>query len=269
MGDKNFAEEYIVGQLYYQALKAKGFSPTLKANIGSSEVIDKAFQSNQVQLYPEYTGEIVSTVAGQKQGNSAAATYTKAKAFEQAHRSGTLLKQTAFQDVDDLVVKPAFAHKYHLKTVGDLKNVGPPNGKKVLLGAQPSFQHRYEGVVGIKKAYGVTGLTFKPLPVGVDYHALDSGSINVADAFSTDGQLLSGKYVSLKDPKHIFGFQHVAPVVKQSLLKKEGPAFAQTLNWVDSLLTVHAIQTLNAAVQVKHDQPAAVARKFLAANGLK
>ena len=51
-------------------------------------------------------------------------------------------------------------------------------------------------------------------------------------------------------------------------MASEGPAFAQTLNWVDSLLTQQAILQMNAAIQLHHLDPGAVARQFLAVNGL-
>ncbi|MGH9059229.1 MAG: glycine betaine ABC transporter substrate-binding protein, partial [Acidimicrobiales bacterium] len=267
MGDKNFAEEYIIGDLYQQALQAKGYTVTLKSNIGGSEVIDKAFQSNQIQLYPEYTGEIVSTIAHETPGSSAQATYHQAKTFEEAHRAATLLKQTPFQDINVLLVKPKFANKYQLKSIGDLNHVGP-HGKGVIVGGPPANKTRYEGLVGMQKAYGLTSVVYKGLTIGVYYSALNTGSINAAMALSTDGQLTTGHYVVLKDPKHIMGFQHVAPVLKKSLLSKEGPALAQTLNWVDSVLSVKAIRAMNAAVELQHANPATVAKKFLAANGL-
>ena len=37
IGTKNFPEEYILGQLYKQALEAKGFKVSYKENIGSTE----------------------------------------------------------------------------------------------------------------------------------------------------------------------------------------------------------------------------------------
>ncbi len=86
--------------------------------------------------------------------------------------------------------------------------------------------------------------------------------------FTTDGQLLSGKFKLLADPKHVFGFQNVAPVVKKSVLGAEGPAFQQTLNSVSALLTLHAMQQMNAAVSIDKQSAATVAHQFLAANGL-
>ena len=43
------------------------------------------------------------------------------------------------------------------------------------------------------------------------------------DVFTTDGQLLGGKFKVLADPKHVFGFQNVAPIVKKSVLGGRGP----------------------------------------------
>src|ERR1051325_2047191 len=62
LGDKNFTEQYILGELYAQALKAKGYTVKVKSNIGSSEVIDKALTSGQIDMYPEYTGVIVTVL---------------------------------------------------------------------------------------------------------------------------------------------------------------------------------------------------------------
>src|SRR5690349_15376966 len=51
IGDKNFTEEYTLGELYAQALAAKGFTIHLKPNIGSSELTDKALTSHQIDMY--------------------------------------------------------------------------------------------------------------------------------------------------------------------------------------------------------------------------
>jgi len=82
LGDKNFDEEYLLGALYQQALEAKGYKVTLKGNIGSSEIIYKALQSGQIQMYPEYTGTLLTAIAGDtKPPTSAQQTYSLAKAF--------------------------------------------------------------------------------------------------------------------------------------------------------------------------------------------
>ena len=263
IGDKNFTEEYILGDLYQQALQAKGYTVNLKPNIGSSELTDKALTSGQIQMYPEYTGVILSVIKGQsKVPVSAAATYAAAKAFEEG-RGYTLLNPTPFQDRDVTITLKAFATKNHLTSMEDLKklpsftNGGPPENKT-----------RYEGLVGMHQAYHLNNVQFVPLTIGLQYQALDSGKVDTAQGFTTDGQLASGKYALLDDPQHIYGFQQVVPVVSSKLLQQEGPAFAQTLNAVDATLTNTVMQKLNAAVVLDKVDAATVAKDYLKANGL-
>jgi len=263
IGAKNFAEENILGQLYAQALAAKAFKVSLKENIGSSEIINKAFTSGQIDMYPEYTGVYLSAVAGQtKPPTSAAAAYQQAKAFAET-QGGTMLEITPFYDTNAFATLPAYASAHQLASIGDLK----PLGKSVKLGGAPEFATRAEGLPGIEKAYGVKP-TFLPIAIELSYKALEGGQVNVQNVFTTDGQLLGGKFKLLSDPKHVFGFQNVAPIVKKTVLTAEGPAFEQTLNKVSSLLTIKAIQQMNAAVTIDKQSAASVAHQFLTANGL-
>src|SRR4051794_40035337 len=264
IGDKNFTEQYILGELYAQALKAKGYTVKVKSNIGSSEIVDKALTTGSLDMYPEYTGVILSELAHQtKRPSDPDAAYDAAKKFEEG-RGFTVLDKTPFFDSDALAVKPAYAQKYGLKSVADFKKV---NGK-IALGAPPEFRTRFSGLVGLKDEYGLSNFDFKPLSIGLQYKALDSGRVDTADVFTTDGQLQRGKYVVLKDPKFIFGFQNVTPVVSKKVLDQQGPEFANTLNAVSAKLTTEAMRCMNAAVDIDKRKPAAVAKAFLAANQL-
>jgi osmoprotectant transport system substrate-binding protein len=263
VGDKNFSEENILGALYAQALQAKGYKVTLKDNVGSSEIIYKALTANQIDMYPEYTGVLLSAVAGQTRNPpSATAAYSQAKTFVEGHGLA-LLKPTPFFDTNAFATLPGYAKQHNLKSIGDLK----PLGKSVKLGGAPEFATRTEGLPGIKKEYGVDP-TFVPIAIELSYKALEGGQVHVQNVFTTDGQLLSGKFALLADPKHVFGFQNVAPVVRRSVVAAEGPAFAETLDKVSALLTIKAIQQMNQAVSVEKQTPASVAQQFLRANGL-
>jgi osmoprotectant transport system substrate-binding protein len=263
IGDKNFAEENILGALYAQALQAKGFTVTLKDNVGSSEIIFKALTAGQIHMYPEYTGTLLSAVAEQtKAPTSADAAYQSAKSFAET-KGFTLLEKTPFYDSNTLIALPAYASAHHLSSIADLK----PLGKQVKMGGAPEFATRFEGLLGLKQEYGVVP-TLVPVSIELSYKAIEGGQVNVQSVFSTDGQLLGSKFKVLSDPKHVFGFQNVAPVVKKSVLAAEGPAFAETLNKVSALLTIPAIQQMNKAVSIDKQSASTVATQFLRANGL-
>lgn len=261
VGTKNFPEQYILGQLYKQALEAQGFDVQYKENIASTELIDTSLRSGKVTMYPEYTGIMLSVTFKRKTlPKTAAATYKLANTLY-GKRGQTLLRQTPFQDVDVIAVTRATANKYGLKTLRDLRKV--PN---LNIAGFPEWETRWRGQIG--ERYGVTGFDFVPLAGISAYTLLDQKKVLAADVFTTDPQLLSNKYVQLRDPKNMFGFQHVAPVVDKKLVAEYGTRFTNTINKVTKLLTVKAIAAMNRAVGINKKSPEAVAAAFLKANRL-
>jgi len=263
VGNKNFTEEFILGQLYGQALQAKGFKVKYAGSLGSSELADTAIKSGKINFYPEYTGVIVLDLAKQTSPKSATATYAAAKKFEET-RGLTLLNATPFYDTDSFGILTATAHKFGVKTIGDMKKV-----KSFSYAGYPECQTRITCLLGLKNIYGLKQVTFVPLSSISVYTLLDDGKATAGDGFSTDPQQLTGKYAILTDTKHIYGFQNVAPVVSQKVLSAAGPSFAKTVNAVSAKLTLPAMQAMNKAVAIDKKTPAAVASAFLKANGLK
>lgn len=264
IGDKNFTEEFILGDLYAQALRAHGYTVNLKPNIGSTELAYAALSSGQISLYPEYTGVILTVIARRPSlPPSAQATYQEAKAYL-SHNGLALLDATPFSDRDTLNVTAAFAQQHHLATIGDLG----PMGASITYGAPPELQNRREGLLGLRDVYGLTRMQYTSLNHGLILPALDAGKIQVADVLSTDGNLVGHRYVTLTDTKNLFGFQNAAPIVDAKVLAREGPTFASTLNAVSAKLTTTVMQRLNAAVDIDKLDPQTVATKFLKANGL-
>ena len=264
LGSKNFTEQFVLGQLYKQALEAKGYRVTLRANIGSSELTDRAMVSGRIDGYPEYTGTILSTIAQREQRpTSARQAYREAKRFEE-RRGFTLTEPTPFFNTDALAVLRQYGRDNNLRGIADLRRLGA----RVTLGAPPESRTRFEGLVGLRSEYGLTQMKFRPLAIGLQYGALDRGQIQVADVFTTDGQLNGNKYRVLRDPEKVFGFQNVAMVISRRVLRRQGPEFEETINAVSEKLTTEAMRQMNAAADLDKVPPAQVARRFLKANDL-
>ncbi len=262
LGTKDFTEAYVLGQLYKQALEAKGYKVSYKENIHGSELANTALKSGQINFLPEYTGVIALDLAGAKPQTSAAQNYATAKAFEEK-QGYTLLKATPFFDADSFAVLKTTASKYGLKTISDLKKV--PN---LSFAGYPECDKRITCLLGLKKIYGLTKIKFVQLGTIPVTKLIDSGKVTGGDIFTTEPALATGKYVALIDDKHIFGFQNVAPVVSKKLVAAYGARFVNTVNAVSAKLTNAAMIAMNKAVAVDKKTPAAVARAFLKANGL-
>ena len=264
LGTKNFTEEFILGQLYAQALRAKGFSITLKNDLGPSELMDRKLASRAIDGYPEYTGTILSVFGDQSaRPSSAHQAYRLAAAVERG-RGAALLAMASASDTDVVIAKPAYAQQRRLHSLADLRRLG----SAATLTGPPEFKRRFNGMLGLRQDYGVTALRFLPEQIGEQYRALAGGRAQLAVAFTTDGNLTRGGFATLADPKNIFGFQNVTFVVRNGVLAREGPAFAQAINAVSERLSTEALRLMNAAVSLDQQSPAAVARQFLGANGL-
>jgi osmoprotectant transport system substrate-binding protein len=264
LGTKNFTESFIIGELYRQALAANGYNVTVRKNIGSTEVVDKALQHGDIQAYPEYLGVAATVVAGEDvTGKSAADTYRIARDFY-ASRGETLSQQTPFENVDAIATTRYFAQRERLRTVSDLRRLD-----HFTLGARPEFETRFQGLAGMQRVYGLTNARFKPLAIGAQYIALDEGDVDVANVFSTDGQLSTGDYKLLLDPKRLFGYQHVALVIdKDKLDRLGGDRFMRIINTVNRRLTGDQMIAMNRAVDLDNDDVATVTARFLRQNGL-
>ena len=262
LGTKNFTEQYILGEIYAQALRAHGIPVELKSDIGSSEIVDQAMQIGSLDMYPEYTGVLLSELAGvSRRPPSAKATFDAAQTFERT-RGYDLLTMTPFSNSNALAVTHKTATKYGLRTIGDLDRI--PGGATIA--APPEFRTRFEGLVGLRERYMLRAKVVA-MPIGQQYKALDEGRVDAAAVFATDGMLEDEEYVILRDPRNLFSFQNVTPVVRASVLKRT-PALAKAVDPVSAKLTTDAMRKMNAQVDIDGEEPADVAKQFLEREGL-
>jgi osmoprotectant transport system substrate-binding protein len=259
LATKNFTEQYVLGELYAQALRARGFTVELKEDVGSSEIVDRALTTGGIDMYPEYIGVIVHELAGQReQPSSPPATYERAKAFEEG-RGFTLLDMTPGFDADANAVRPALARRYDLQSTADLRRLG-----RFRYGGPAENRTRFQGAIGLRRVYGLRGLRYVSLKIPERYEALDTGRVDVIAVFTTEGQLADRRrYKVLTDPKGVFGFQNIAPVVSREALRRQGPDFRRTIDAVSAKLTNEALQAMNGEVDLRGSDPREVAADFL------
>jgi osmoprotectant transport system substrate-binding protein len=266
IGTKGFTESEILGELYAQALRAKGMQVMLESNVGSTEVINTALRDGLLDMYPEYVGVLLSEVdkVDPRPADPQAA-YELAKRLEE-RRNFTLLQPTRLSNENALAVRESFARSRGVVSIPDLRRL---RGRE-RLGVSPEFRTRFEGLVGLGRRYGLRSLKVKVVDVarGLQYPQLDDGRLAAAVVFTTDSQLAGGRYRLLKDPKRLFEAQHVAPLISRKVLTRQGPVLATTLNAVSALLTTPVMQKLNAQA-ANGTSARQVADEFLRKNSLK
>jgi osmoprotectant transport system substrate-binding protein len=264
IGDENTPEQFILGQLYYQALKAQGFAVSLNQSIGPTQVIMQALATGQLAMYPEYLDTWDSDVAAiTHQFRTRTDAYLAGQQYADAHGL-KLLNPTPFSDTEAIAVTFDYAVENDLQSIPDLAGVS----NQLTLGGPPQFQQETDGLPEIENLYGVTPAAFKPLEIGAQYTALNAGAVQAAVVNTTDPQLLSGSYPLLSDPMNMFGWGNFVPVASTKALDAEGPVFEATIDRVSALLTLPVMRELNADVEIDNQDPAIVAQQFLQSVGL-
>jgi osmoprotectant transport system substrate-binding protein len=263
LGTQDFPEAKIMGELWRQALAVNGYTVDLQKGVGPAGELDKLLADRRIDGHVAYTGTVLSVVAGQPvSGLDPQATYEQAKAFY-ATRGMSMSAMTPFENKDAIATTREYARTNQLASIADLKKL--PGFR---LGARPEFDGLYLGRQGLNQVYGLGNATFVPVPVGQQYAALDGGSADAVDAFTTDPQLRAGAYEVLADPELLFGSQNVVMTVDSAKLEVVGARkFLAVVDAVNRTLTQDVIVDLNAAVT--EGQPdVEVARRHLRDAGL-
>ena len=262
VGSKNFTEQFVLAEIYAQALEAAGIKVERKLNLGGTLIAHKAIEENQIDFYPEYTGTMLLVVLKQPAMSDRKAVYEKVKAAYAA-KGLTLLDEAPVNNTYNMVVRPETAAQYHLVTLSDLAKVA----NQLKLGAGPEFRDRNDGLPGLKAKYGIVFREDVQMAIGLRYQAIASKQIDVVNGYSTDGMISALKLTRLKDDKNLWPPYYVVPVVRNETLAAN-PKIAGVLNRVSATLDESAMAEMNYKVDGEKMEPRDVAHDFLKAKGI-
>jgi len=262
IGSKNFTEQFVVAEIYAQALEAAGLKVERKLNLGGTLIAHKALEEKQIDLYPEYTGTMLLVVLKGEPMTDQKAVYDKVKT-EYAAKGFVVLNEAPLNNTYNMVVRPETAAQYKLETLSDLARVA----KDLKLGAGPEFRDRKDGLPGLKAKYGIDFKEDLQMAIGLRYQALANKQIDVVNGYATDGMISALKLKRLKDDKNLWPPYYLVPVVRKDALDAN-PKIAEVLNRVSQMLDETSMAEMNYKVDNDKEEPKDVARAFLRAKGV-
>jgi len=266
VGSKNFDEQFILGEIYSQALKAAGFEVDKKLNLGSEQIAYKALKSGQVDAYPEYTGTSLTSffdVKTDEVPKDPDEAYALAKK-EYAAQDITALPRTQFENTYRIATTTERQKDLleGAKTVSEVADL--PNAGDLSLAGFPECRQRTDCLLGLKQVYGWT-----PEFVSDEgkYEPIDKDRSDLGFVFSTDGELSTGKYVVIEDDKSLFPPYNISFGIRNDALEKIGKKGEEVLLAVQEPLTEEVMQELNSRASIDKEEPEAVAAAYLKESG--
>src|SRR5690625_2066230 len=213
IGSQAYYSNEIIAEIYAQVLEDEGFEVEREFQIGQREVYMPELEDGELDLLPDYTGNLVQYYQDDADTGSPEEVHQQA---QDAVPDGLMVLDWAeATDQDSYTVTAETAERYDLETIAELSAVGD----SVTMAANSEFDARPYGPEGALEVYGVTvevvGVEDSggPLTVG----ALVDGDVEVADIYTSSPAIAEENLVVLDDPEHLILPQNVVPVASEEL----------------------------------------------------
>ncbi|HEM6158054.1 TPA: ABC transporter permease/substrate-binding protein [Streptococcus suis] len=237
----------------------------IKPNFGKTSFLYEALKSGSIDIYPEYTGTITSTLLKNSPtdlSTNPEEVYTYAKEAILEQDGLMYLAPMAFQNTYALAVTEDYAQDHGIEKISDLAKVQ----QTAVAGFSLEFNDREDGNIGLKNLYNLQ-LNVKTMEPALRYEAIKSGNVQIIEAYSTDSKVVTYKLKILEDDKQLFPPYQAAPLLSKETLEKY-PELEQVLGVLAGNISTEEMTQMNYAVDVEGKSAEQVAREYLEQEGL-
>ena len=267
-------EGALLGNMIILVLEDAGIKTLNKTEFGQTDVIRKAIKNDEIDLYPEYTGNgaFFFDAGKPETWRNPQAGYKLVKEIDKEENDIIWLQPAPANNTWAIAVRNDIAQEYGLETLEDMAEY-VNNGNPIKLACSEEFASREDVLPAFEKTYGFslsqkqllilsggnTATTEKAAARGTD-------GVNFCMAYGTDGQLSALGLRVLKDTKEVQPVYQPAPIIRQETLEKF-PKIKDVLAPVFKSLTLENLQRLNSQIAVEGKSAKAVAEKYLKEKG--
>jgi len=256
IGSQAYYSNEIIAEIYAQALENAGFTVERQFNIGQRDAYLPSLENGDVDLFPEYTGNLLQFYSPDTTATTSDDVY--AELADALPEGLTVLDQASATDQDSYNVTKEFADANNLASLEDLAAVTVP----LTLGGAAELEERPYGPAGLLSVYGATvGFSATGDTTVED---LLAGTVNIANVYSADPRIQTENLVTLEDPKGLFLASNVVPLVNADI----ADSIADVINAVQAKLTPEGLVALNVQSTVDQESSEDIAKAWLSENGL-
>lgn len=258
VGSKPFAESYLLAELFAQQLEARGIPVTRRFGLGGTEIIFPALLKGEIDVYPEYTGTGALVVLKVQPPRGSAAVFEFVAREFASRYDLRWLAPLGFENTYAMSVRASQARELGLRTLSDFARVSD----RMRAGFTADFIGLPDGLPLLREAYGWRLREVNALAPAVKYQALMAGSVDIIDAYSTDGLLGRFPVTVLEDDQRVFPPYDAAALVRGELFRKR-PEFVVALGQLSGRFDVSRMRRLNERVEINGEDTARVAADAL------
>ena len=194
VGSKKFTESVILGDIAVGLVREAGVPAIHRRELGGTQVLFHALESDELDVYPEYTGTISGEIlAGEKIRDEASLRTAL------AGRGVGMSRPLGFNDTYAIGMREQVAARLGLMTLSDLRK-----HPELKFGFSNEFMDRADGWPGIRDRYGLPQRDVRGLDHDLAYRAIASDEIQATDLYSTDAEIRQYTLRVLRDDLNFF-----------------------------------------------------------------
>lgn len=236
----------------------------LKPGLGKTSFLFNALKSGDIDIYPEFTGTAISEFLKETAvSNESEEVYQQAKNGMLEKYQMLMLEPMQYNNTYALAVTEKFADQFGIEAISDLRGIE----EHINAGFTLEFSDREDGYVGIQSLYGIQFPNLVTMEPKLRYVAIESGEINLIDAYSTDSELQQYKLTVLEDDLLLFPPYQGAPLLREETAR-QFPEMVDALNQLAGMISDDEMREMNYQVNVEGESPQEVAESFLIKEGL-
>jgi len=257
IGSKSFTENVILGDIAAGLAQDSGATVTHRKELGGSRILWEALLSGEIDAYPDYSGTLFQEIL-EAEGVSSLEELRPALARYGVEMTDPL----GFNNSYAMGLLRGRAEELGLEKVSDL-NAHP----ELALGFSNEFMDRGDGWPALRQSYGLVHENVRGVDHDLGYRALQSGSIDVKDLYTTDAEIAAFDLVALQDDRGHFP-RYDALFLYRADLKDRAPDFVEALNGLSGRITAPKMIAMNKAARIDRLSEAEVAQGFLKQEGI-
>lgn len=264
---KDFTEQLILGNMVSTALTVAGADVTNMSNTPGSFGARQSVLGGDAHIAPEYTGTGWINYLGNDDPVPGEEEQWLAIVEADAPNGLTWLPPAPMNNTYAFAVREDKAEELGLENFSDVHDIPP---EELTFCVDSEFASRNDGFEPFLAAYDLSTSDLADvltLDIGIIYTATANGDCNFGEVFATDGRIPGLNLRVLEDDNEFFPLYNLSMVVRTEVLEAN-PEIEEILGQISPLLTNEVMQELNARVDLDGEDPAIVARDWLADQGL-
>jgi len=283
VGNKNFTEQYIIGEMIKQLLEDRGFTVNFLPDLSTSVMRD-GMEAGDIDICAEYTGTAWMVHLGEayEPGMDNNQLYNKVKIADKDN--GFIWLDAIWNNNTYAFASwPEFVAEHNITTLSDLAALYQEKEGKISMFVTVEFSTRPDGLPAMQEHYGfeVDEGSIMTGAAGMSLIGLEERECEVGMVFGTDAKIAEHGWHVYQDDKAFFPPYDITPSVREEVLDKY-PELEDILNELVATfpggggVATPAIvgqcqkiwQALIAKVDIDKMEPDEVAREYLLEHGL-